>query len=145
MKYIFLLCLLAASASLSNAQIIFTSDELIASFSQQSSQSNFIPASLDGLQVLIDKSGALQTWDFTGIQWKADTTANTSTSTFLSYPGGAALADDTDFAQSSHVMKVVSSLPSDPVIYEFMKINQAGFWILGESKDSLAAKTKILS
>jgi 3-dehydroquinate synthetase len=137
MKYTSILCLLLSIfVNSSKAQIVFTSDELITSFMQQNSQSNFVPASLDGLQALIDKSGPSQTWDFTAITWEKDTTANTSTSTLLQYPGGAALADDTDFIGSTHVMKGVSSVPNNPISYAFLKIDPLGYWILdigGES------------
>ena len=75
MKYIFLFCFLAASANLSNAQIIFTSDEFLATFVQTTNQPNYLPVNLDGLQALIDKSGASQTWDFTGITWIKDTSS----------------------------------------------------------------------
>lgn len=146
MKYTFIFCLfLVVSVRISSAQIIFTSDELIASFGRQSSQTNFIPAGLDGLQSLIDLSGASQTWDFTGIQWMKDTTAITSTSTFLQYPGGAAMAEDSDFTHSTHVMKGVSSVPGDPITYDFFKIDQNGFWILGESQDNSGVKLKTFS
>jgi hypothetical protein len=146
MKYISVFVLLMlVSANNSIAQITFTSDELIASFSPQNNQTNFVPASLDGLQTLIDKSGPLQTWDFTGTSWKTDSSMNLSTSTFFQYPGSAPLADDPDFTGSTHVMKYVSSVPGDPITYEFLKIDPSGFWILGESQDSFSVQSKILS
>src|SRR5438876_538894 len=146
MKYTSLFCLVFfVLVRICSAQIIFTSDELIASFSQQSSQSNFIPASLDGLQALIDKSGSAQTWDFTGIQWQKDPNGNNSTLTLLDYPGGAALANDPDFDSSTHVIKEVSAVPGDPITYEFLKIDANGFWVLGETQDSASVGSKILS
>src|SRR5207249_2169011 len=65
------------------------------------------------------------------------------TKTVLTYPGGAAMADDADFLVSTHVLKSVPYDPTQPISYIFFKFDQTGFWLVGFSQDSMGVKKKI--
>lgn len=85
------------------------------------------------------------TWDFGGRVWTPVSSSSGGTTTLLTYPGDAALASDADFTTSTHVLKTVNDNPADGIIYQFLKLDQTGFWIVGMSQDSSGVQSKILA
>jgi hypothetical protein len=145
MKRLILLMVLCGFAVSAQAQITITYEEFLASFALSGTQSTFSSEDLSGLSALIALDGAAKTWDFTNRVWVKETSTDTVTTSFLPYPSGAALAEDADFLASSHVFKVVSSNPLQPIVYEFVKIDPTGLWILGYSQDSMGVKKKVFA
>lgn len=143
MKYFAAVLLLCTLSKVSSAQITFTSDEYFAGFSQSSSSgTSYSSIDITGLGALIAKSGAGMSWDLGNRIYTQDA-APTSTTTILTYPGGAALADDADFLISTHVLKSVPNDQTKPTQYLFIKFDQTGFWFVGFSQDSMGIKKKI--
>jgi hypothetical protein len=143
MKYFFTVLVLLTLSVTANAQISFTADEYFAFFNQSSvTGTSYSSTDLTGLDALIAKSGASQSWDFGNRVYTQDPPA-AATQTLLTYPGGAALASDPDFASSTHVLKTVPNDPTQPTIYIFIKYDQTGYWWLGSSEDSLGVATKV--
>ncbi|MDP4230282.1 MAG: T9SS type A sorting domain-containing protein [Bacteroidota bacterium] len=144
MKYLVSLMLLVACANLASAQsITFTADEYFAGFGQSANnQTSFSTTDISGLDALIAKTGPNMTWDFSGRIYTQDP-APTGTSTILTYPGGAPLANDPDFVTSTHVLKSVPNDPTQPIEYIFMKFNSNGLWVVGASQDSLGMTKKV--
>lgn len=143
MKYfatVFFFCVFALSAK---AQLIFTSDEFFAAFSSgPASGTSYSSSDLNGLAAIIAQSGTGMSWDLGNRVYTQDA-VSTATQTLLTYPGDAALADDPDFLGSTHVLKTVSSDPTEPIVYMFIKFDQTGYWWLGFSQDSMGIKKKI--
>jgi len=145
MKYFITVLILMFLATASNAQISFTSDEFLSGLSQSTTGgSSFSSTDLTGLDALIAKSGAGMTWDFGNRTFTQDAASTPGgTETILTYPGGAALANDADFLVSTHVLKSVPNDPTKPTQYVFIKLDQTGYWIVGLSQDSMGVQKKI--
>jgi hypothetical protein len=143
MKYFATFLLLCTLANVSSAQIRFTADEYFAGFSQTSSSgTSYSSTDLTGLAALIAKSGAGMSWDLGNRAYSTNSTY-AGTQTVLTYPGGAALADDADFLVSTHVLKSVPNDPTQPTAYLFIKFNQTGLWFVGFSQDSMGVTKKL--
>lgn len=141
-RLILFLCVAASSAS---AQITVTADEFFAGMTTLNNATTYSSTDLTGLSALIALSGAGKTWDFTSRIYIKDTSGADNTTTLLTYPGGAALADDPDLTSSTHVIKVVQKDQTQPIIYEFIKFNQTGFWLVGITQDSAGKKSKLFA
>jgi hypothetical protein len=144
MKYFVTVLFLMLLAPTSNGQISFSYQEAFAAFSQAatSQATSFSSTDVTGLNALIAKSGAGMSWDFGNRVYTQDA-ASSGTETILTYPGGAALADDADFMISTHVLQSVPNDPTKPTVYVFIKFDQNGYWIVGESQDSMGVKKKL--
>ncbi len=95
MKYFATFFIIAFCARISSAQLIFTADEFIQGLSQvNTNQTEYRDTTLPGLGKLAKAVGAGISWDFTGIPFFPVTTNSNVTVTVLTYPGGAALAND---------------------------------------------------
>ncbi|MEI8135005.1 MAG: hypothetical protein WCH46_08020 [bacterium] len=137
----FLLVLVLASSGI--AQISFSSADFLAAYGQVGVPSTqFTSTVLTGLDALIGITGAGVSWDIGNRTFTQDGTP-ASTSTLLTYPGGAALANDPDFTASTHVFKSVPSDPTQPTTYLFIKFTDVGYWWLGTSQDSMGTKSKV--
>jgi hypothetical protein len=142
MKYlasIFLLSLLALNAHAQQAITIYESD-YTGGLQLNRSTYSASTATLASLTSLIGMSGENQTWDFTSATYTQ--TADTATSTFVTYPGGAADASDADFTSATNVLESVPNTPPNTTYYDFIKLNSSGSWILGVSKDSSGVAIK---
>jgi hypothetical protein len=144
MKRSLLLLVFSVFALPAFAQITLTSDDFFNAFAGQDNSTSYSSDDTLPANALIATQGANKTWDFSSFTYTQDS-ASGDKSTILTYPGGAPLADDPDFLAATHVLKVVSSTPGDPIVYEFIKINSSGFWILGESQDSAGVGSKVAS
>ena len=138
----FLLCLFVG---IGNAQITINADEFIAGFSQlgSSNVTAYTIASLtgSGIGMTAKKAGAAVTWDFSPFAFTQESTASI---TVLAYPGGAPLFSDPDFSTATHVLKIASPNPGGQTIFEFLRIDQTGFYNLGTTSDTLGG-TKLFS
>ena len=143
MKYFVSLLLLSVLFGSSNAQLVFTENEIMNTHGGNVttySDSTQLP----GLVPLIALSGAAQTWDFSN-QPFIQSNAQSGTQTVLAYPGGAAFASDPDFASATHVVKTVPNDPTLPTTYVFFRFDATGSWLLGSSEDSLGIPKKNFS
>ena len=135
-----LMVMLTVSA---NGQISISSDEFFPGLSQPSSNTtSFFSTDLSGLDALITESGPGMSWNIGSRVYTQDA-VSTDIKTILNYPGGAALADDSDFLLSTHVIKTVSSDPTKPIQFLFIKYDQTGYWWMGSSQDSAGKLKKI--
>jgi hypothetical protein len=144
MKRSLLLLVLSVFALPAFGQITLTSDDFFNAFSSQDNSTSYSSNDTLAANTLIATKGANQTWDFSSFTYTQDS-ASGDKSTVLTYPGGAPFADDPDFQTATHVLKVVSSDPTNPIAYEFIKITSSGFWLLGESQDSAGVTSKVAS
>jgi len=62
--------------------------------------------------------------------------------TLLTGTAGVPYAEDPDFAQATHVLKSVSGTTID---YQFIKVNETGYWIVGESQDKDGSTSKVVA
>jgi hypothetical protein len=146
MKHIATLLFLVLLASSASAQITINESDYISAFGQQNTGTTYSTSNaqdIPKLQALVDASGASQTWNFNGPSYTVVTA--TGTATILTYPGGAPLASDPDFAGSTNVIKSVPTDPTQATTYEFIKADGTGLWILGASQDSLGIPSKLFS
>jgi hypothetical protein len=143
MKYFLALLLISLIPQLGNAQISITSDDFLTAFNSGGTSTSYTPTSLTGLQALVNLTGASQSWDFTTITWQKNTTQTGTPPTIETYPGDAVLATDPDFTSATHVFKVKNQ--SGVTIFEFLKLDATGFWILGATQDSAGVDKKLLS
>lgn len=136
----FLFSLLALSA---HAQITLTSDDFINfSFGIPSQQSiSFTSNDTTGLRALEVINGTGATWNFNGRAYSAQNNGG-ATISLVPYPGGAPLASDPDFASATHVYEVISPDSTQQSLYEFLRIDQTGLWVIGSSQDSLGVLSK---
>jgi hypothetical protein len=145
MKHFATILFLFLLATTCNAQISFSADEFLAAFGQSAtSGTTFSSTDLSGVDALIAKSGAGQSWDF-GNRIYTQNASSTATTTILTNPGDAPLGNDPDFSGSTHVIKTVQADPTRPISYLFIKLDQTGYWWLGFSQDSMGVKRKIAS
>jgi hypothetical protein len=80
------------------------------------------------LQSIVNQTGENQTWNFQSLPFILDTTTDNNY-TVVAYPGGAPIADS--FPVATHV-QIESS--GGNTYYEFYKIDQTGFYAIGESQ-----------
>ena len=146
MKYLVTLLLLTLFAGNASAQITITSSDFLTRggpSNNSTSYSTSLSQDLPTLQGLVNVTGTNQTWNFNGPTYT--TVADTGTATVLVYSTDLPLATDPDFTASTNVIKSVPVDPTQPTIYEFIEVNDAGFWILGVSQDSAGVSSKLLS
>jgi len=143
MKYFVTILLLVLLITPGHAQLTLTYQDFVLSQQNQVSGQTTYSATTQ-LAPFVTTTGAAQTWDFSNVPWVQDAPA-TGTQTILQYPGGAVLANDPDFATSTHVIKNVPADPGTPTTYMFMKINTNGWWLLGVTQDSLGIQKKDFS
>jgi hypothetical protein len=143
MKYLVTSLLLVLLVVRANAQITFTSDDFIANEGFNNIiETDTTTQDTAGFHTLVIMSGTGQAWNFGNRIYIQE--PQTGTTTLLTYPGGAALANDPDFMASTNVVKTVLNDPTQPITYEFDKLDATGLWVLGESQDSLGIQSKAL-
>jgi len=140
MKYLATALLLSFIVSSSSAQLTFTKSDYLSYMGGSNTETTYQSSDVTGLSTLIAKTGSGQTWDFSGRTYDAGTVG--SNGTLLTYPGGAAMANDPDFITATHVIKTVGSGVTN---YMFIRVTDAGSWMLGFSQDSMGVQSKVLS
>ncbi len=145
MKYFVTLLFVILSSTIACAQITISADDFIAGFSKIGSaeRTSYSISSLtgSGIGMIAKKTGAGLDWDFSPFTFDQETTASLQV---MAYPGGAPFANDPDFTTATHVIKVAPKNQGGATIYQFVKIDQNGFFNLGSSSDTLGGK-KLLS
>jgi hypothetical protein len=139
MKYLVTALLLFFSVRAADAQFTITENDFLSQFNAATSAASFTSQDTMGVRALEELSGAGKTWDFTGRTYSESTSS--SNSSIVAYPGGAAMASDPAFTSSTHVIVTPSTGPTDPTTYEFITVNQSGFWVNGMSQDSAGVKS----
>jgi len=139
MKYFASLLALAFFASRANAQITLNEQDFLSNVTE--SQTTFSSTDTLDVRALENLNGANVIWDFTGRTYAAST--ESSTTTILTYPDGAPLANDADFTNSTNVVRSIPSDPTKPTMYNFVKVDATGWWSLGSVQDSAGIATKI--
>jgi hypothetical protein len=139
MKYFVTALLLLVGAKAANAQFTITGNDVLSQFGSAATATNYTADDTIGVRAIEELAGPGVTWNFTGHTYTPST--STSSSTVMAYPGGAALADNPAFTSSTHVIVEPSTGPTTPTTYEFVTINDAGFWINGSSQDSAGVKS----
>jgi hypothetical protein len=143
MKHIAIVLFLVLLSGSTKAQITITSGDFLSTYGQLNNHTSYSADTTVGLQALADLSGPAQTWNFTNLRWTQNVTFG-ETTTLLTYPGGAALADDPDFMAATNVIRSVSSDSIQDTVFEFVKLNSTGLWDLGTSEDKAGTVSKII-
>lgn len=136
MKYAATLFLLLCWSRPSVAQITYTSDDFINYFFSTPGV-RWASSDTTGVRAIEALNGPSKSWDFTGRPY----TLESGSATSALFPASIApLASDPDFATATHVaVDSFSGIKS----YDFYRIDQTGFWVLGRSQDSLGVFSKV--
>ena len=123
-RYLFLL-LVWSYASTASAQFTLTADDLRALFGETLTSQSFFAENPDGVQALIAKDGANQTWDFTIFTYNS---AGSGTVRYISPPAGTPGASDPEYTQANYVAAVEEP---DSSYYTFFRIEDQAHFDLG--------------
>lgn len=139
MKYLVTAFVLFLTVRTADAQFTINGSDFLSQWNTMNTATTYDATDTIGVRALEDLSGAGVTWNMTGHTYTQST--STSTSTLVAYPGGAALANDPAFTSSTHVIIDPSTGPTEPTTYEFITVNDAGFWVSGSSQDSAGVQS----
>ncbi|HWF45257.1 MAG TPA: T9SS type A sorting domain-containing protein [Candidatus Kapabacteria bacterium] len=137
MKYIVTFSLLTLLARSASAQIQITSSDFLSYFNSISTEQPYEATTPTDpkFQALVNLSGGLQTWSFAGPTYAAGTQTNL---TISDNPTAAPLGMDPAFAGATHVLTVNGN------VYEYIKVNTDGYWVLGTVSND-ASGTQVIS
>lgn len=115
-----------AVAPCASAQITITQADVQAQLAATGTATSFdaveSPANIAGLQVLADRSGGSQTWDFTAVTWENETSA-TFTPVSAPVPGSDVITGAT------HIVRVTTE--GDSTAYAFYDLTADAYHTLG--------------
>ncbi len=128
--------LLVISATVALSQPTITYDQFVQAFNTtvgMQSGDSYTATDVSGLSTLIAMSGANQTWDISSRTY----TKQSDTATYSLVPASSApLSSDPAFTGATHVLKIIPTDQTLPIVYAFYKIDQSGYYIMGFVEDS---------